>query len=140
MYLKTILIVEDSKFLCLANERALVRAGYGVVSASDGEAALSMARKHLPNLILLDMKLPKLEGVGVLRALRGEPLTASIPVIGLTSLAQKNAAKLLQEGAVAYFAKADLRLENGSEGLIGVVESVLGKLAKCETPALGPTA
>jgi CheY-like chemotaxis protein len=133
--LKTILLVEDSKFLCLANGRALVRAGYDVLSASDGEAALQMARQHLPNLILLDMMLPKLEGVGVLRALRREPLTAGIPVIVLTSLAQKNAARLLQEGAVAYFAKSDLMLEKGSEGLIHIVESVLGKRVQCESSA-----
>jgi CheY-like chemotaxis protein len=137
--LKTILLVEDSKFLRLANERALVKAGYGVVSVSDGEAAVQVARKHLPNLILLDMMLPKLEGVGVLRALRREPLTASIPVIVLTSLAQKNAARLLQEGAVAYFEKSDLLLERGSAGLIKVVESVFGRITKCE-PGLGPNA
>jgi CheY-like chemotaxis protein len=133
--LKTILLVEDSKFLCLANERALVRAGYRVVSVSDGEAALDMARKHVPDLILLDMMLPKLEGIGVLRALRGERLTSAIPVVVLTSLAQKNAARLLEEGAVAYFAKANLMLEKGSEGLIHIVESVLGKTSKCESPA-----
>lgn len=133
--LKTILLVEDSKLLCLANERALVRGGYRVVSVSDGEAALDMARKHLPDLILLDMMLPKLEGIGVLRALKGERLTANIPVVVLTSLAQKNAARLLEEGAVAYFAKADLTLEKGSVGLIHVVESILGKLPKCQSPA-----
>jgi twitching motility two-component system response regulator PilH len=133
--LKTILLVEDSRFLCLANERVLVRVGYEVISVPDGEAAVQMARKHLPDLILLDMMLPKLEGVAVLRALRKEPLTASIPVIVLTSLAQKNAARLLQEGAVAYFEKSDLMLEKGSESLIRVVESVLGKMTKCESRA-----
>src|SRR5450432_2496162 len=60
------------------------------VSAVDGEAALLMARERLPNLILLDMMLPKLDGLGVLRALKRDPETKSIPVIVLTGLGKTN--------------------------------------------------
>src|SRR5215470_11177294 len=128
--MKTILLVEDSRFLCLANERALSRAGYRVVTAADGEIALEMARKHLPDLVVLDMMLPKLEGLGVLRVLRRDPRTAGIPVIVLTSLAQRNEARLIGEGAVAYFAKSDLMFEKGSEEFIRAVENVLGTRSK----------
>ena len=68
-----ILLVEDSKFLRLATERSLTRAGYGVSTAIDGEQALQMAREQLPDLILLDMLLPKMTGPDVLLALKKDP-------------------------------------------------------------------
>jgi CheY-like chemotaxis protein len=111
----------------VASERALVKAGYDVVSAADGEAALSTARERIPNLILLDMMLPKLDGLGVLRALKRDPQTANIPVIVLTGLGKNNEWKLRKEGAAAYFTKSDSLLEDNSATLLHVVESVLGK-------------
>jgi len=70
-----ILLVEDSKFLRLATERALARAGYEMSSAADGEEALRLAREKLPDLILLDMLLPKVSGPDVLKALKKDALT-----------------------------------------------------------------
>ena len=122
-----ILLVEDSRFLRVANERALLRAGYSAISAADGEAALLMARERMPSLILLDMMLPKLDGIGVLRALKSDPQTADIPVIVLTGLGQQNEAKLINEGAAAYITKSDSLLDNNSDTLLQVVKSVLGK-------------
>src|SRR5580698_2450545 len=107
----TILLVEDSRFLRIASERALLKAGYGVVCASDGESALLTARERVPNLILLDMMLPKLDGLGVLRALKHDPQTADIPVIVLSGLGQQNEARLKKEGAAAYFKKSDSLLD-----------------------------
>jgi two-component system, cell cycle response regulator DivK len=128
-FVKTaILLVEDSRFLRIANERALVKAGYTVITAADGETALLMAREHLPNLILLDMMLPKIDGIGVLRALKSDPHTTDIPVIVLTGLGQQNEAKLLKEGAAAYLTKSDSLLDNNSETLLHIVDKVLGKL------------
>jgi DNA-binding response OmpR family regulator len=75
-----ILIVDDSHFLRLANTRALTHAGYEVISAADGEDGLRLAREHKPELVILDLMLPKLPGQMVLRTLRSEPETASIPV------------------------------------------------------------
>jgi CheY-like chemotaxis protein len=57
-----VLLIEDSKFLRLATERALTRAGYEVSTASDGEGALQTAREKHPDVILLDMLLPKMSG------------------------------------------------------------------------------
>lgn len=96
--MKTILLVE---FLRLMNERALVRAGYSGVTAVDGEQAVRMAFGRLPDLIILDMLLPKLTGPRVLRSLRTNRLTASVPVVVLSSLPQSNETRLKKEGATA---------------------------------------
>jgi CheY-like chemotaxis protein len=129
-----ILLVEDSRFLRVANERLLVKAGYSVITAADGEAALVMTQQHMPNLILLDMMLPKLDGIGVLRALKCDPRTTDIPVIVLTGLGQQNAAKLIKEGAAAYFVKLDSLLDSNSDSLIQVIEKVLGRRQSGEAP------
>jgi len=78
-----ILLVDDSKFLRLATERALAKAGYDVVTASDGEQALETARACKPDVILLDMLLPKMTGPDVLKALKKDPETAGIAVVCL---------------------------------------------------------
>ena len=123
--MKSILLVEDSRFLRLASERVLVRAGYDVVSTGDGEEALEMVRQRLPDLILLDMSLPKVGGPEILRTLKGNPATANVPVVVLSSLPQKNAEKLIQEGATAYFEKSKLELDKNSSALLQVVGDAL---------------
>lgn len=123
-----ILLVDDSKFLRLATERALTRAGYEVISASDGDQALDLARKQQPNLILLDMLLPKMTGPDVLKALKQDPLTAKIPVVGFSSLSQKNASRLQQDGAFAYLEKSDLCLEKGYERLLSAIGDLVREL------------
>ena len=123
--LKSILLVDDSRFMRQANEKVLARAGYTVVTASDGEIALETARARIPDLILLDMLLPKLGGQEVLQALRSDPLTATIPVVVLSSLPQKNAARLLKEGATAYFEKSKVDLDRNAESLLQIVKKTL---------------
>jgi CheY-like chemotaxis protein len=120
-----ILLVDDSKFLRMANERALCRAGYVVSTAADGEEALKVANEKHPDVILLDMMLPKMSGPDVLRALKENSATADIPVIVLTSLSQKNEDKLIEEGAAAYFEKSTLELDKSSDRLLTAVETVL---------------
>jgi CheY-like chemotaxis protein len=125
-----VLLVEDSKFLRIATERALSKAGYGVSTASDGEEALQLAKDQLPDIILLDMMLPKISGPAVLKALKENPATRHIPVIVLTSLSQKNEEKLLSEGAAAYFEKSTLELDKNSKRLETVIQTVLGRAAR----------
>jgi two-component system, cell cycle response regulator DivK len=135
----TILLVEDSRFLRTINERALSKAGYKVITAADGEEGLLISTTRVPDLIVLDMLLPKLSGPEVLRALRKNPITSAIPVIVLTSLAQKNETKLRLEGAMAYFEKSKLDLEKHPEFLVEAVTKTLGNTppacseAICET-------
>jgi CheY-like chemotaxis protein len=123
--LESILLVDDSQFMRRANERSLTRAGYKVVGVGDGEEALRVADAMVPDLIVLDMLLPKLGGAEVLRALRTNSTTSAIPIVVLSSLPQKNAAKLLKEGAAAYFDKSSLGLDNKLKSLVQIVKSVL---------------
>jgi len=88
-----ILLVENSRFLRIAMERALARAGYKVVSAEDGLQAIELAGKERPNLILLDMLLPKMGGQEVLAALKKNPSTAGIGVVACTGLSKCHAAE-----------------------------------------------
>jgi CheY-like chemotaxis protein len=120
-----VLLVDDSKFLRMANEHALSKAGYQVSTAADGEEALRVANDKLPDIILLDMMLPKISGPEVLKALKANPATKDIPVIVLTSLSQKNEEKLLHEGAAAYLEKSTLELDKNSNRLAAAIETVL---------------
>jgi CheY-like chemotaxis protein len=118
-----ILLVEDSKFLRIATERALARAGYAVSSAIDAE-------DKLPDLILLDMLLPKKSGPDVLIALKKNPLTKSIPVVVMTGMSQKNAERLRQDGAYGFLEKSDLALEQGPEKLLTAVRDIFKKISE----------
>jgi CheY-like chemotaxis protein len=127
--LRSILLVDDSRFMRIVNEKALAKAGYRVVTASDGEEALRIAHAAKPDIIVLDLLLPKLGGPEVLRALKNDPSTASIPVVVLSSLSQRNEAKLMEEGAVAYFEKSRLDLDQNAETLVEMVKNTLDGVA-----------
>ncbi len=115
-----ILLVEDSKLLRKATGRALTRAGYELSFAADGDEALLMANEERPDLILLDMMLPKMSGLEVLKALKKEPATEAIPVVVLTGLSQANAERLRGDGAFDFLAKADLALDRGCRAPCGL--------------------
>ena len=120
-----ILVIEDSRMLRLAMERSLSKAGYEVTSIGDGQQGLDMAQSMHPDLILLDMMLPTLEGTGVLRQLRNNPGTKLIPVVVLSGLSQKNEQKLKTAGATAYFEKSKLDLDHNSSALVHLVQELL---------------
>src|ERR671924_2147110 len=82
-----ILIVDDSKFLRKAVSTLLKSRGYSVCEAADGETALATAAQEQPDVILLDMILPKISGTDVLRRLRRDASTTAIPVVMLTGIA-----------------------------------------------------
>jgi CheY-like chemotaxis protein len=124
----TILLVEDSKFLRIATERALTKAGYKVTCAADGDEALALATSTLPDLVVLDMMLPKLSGPEVLLALKKNDLTAHIPVLVLSSLSKKNADTLVHDGAAAFLEKGPL-LENPSLLLKAIKAALATKIA-----------
>jgi CheY-like chemotaxis protein len=134
---QTVLLIEDSKFLRIANQHILVKAGYNVVSGGDGHEALHLAGQCHPDVILLDMMLPKLSGLEVLRTLKQDPATAHIPVIILTGLSQKNEASLRRDGASGFVEK-DTVLQN-SRLLLDAIEGVLRKQVSADrcNPVVG---
>ena len=81
-----VLIVEDSRFLRISNESALQKAGYEVITAADAEEGLRLALERKPDLVIIDLMLPKLPGYEVLRELRKRPETATMPVMIVSSL------------------------------------------------------
>jgi DNA-binding response OmpR family regulator len=96
-------------------ERILNKAGYDMIHAADGDMALSMAREQHPDLILLDLMLPKVSGHDVLKTLKQDAATQKIPVIILSGLSQNNEIKLRKDGAALYFEKSQL-LDSKSGG------------------------
>jgi CheY-like chemotaxis protein len=117
-----ILLAEDDRFLRKAAEASLRRKGYEVVPAADGEEAVRLARTESPDLILLDLIMPKLQGFEVLRALKADPATAAIPVIVLSNLSQdRDVQQAIEGGAASYFVKANLSLQE----LVQKVEETL---------------
>jgi len=123
-----ILLVEDSKPIRRENEMALHKAGYEVICAEDGESALTMAQEEQPDLILLDMILPKLSGPDVLKHLKSEAGTAEIPVVVLSSLSGKNREKLLEAGAEEYLEKNELMPERGANLLPNALENIICRI------------
>ena len=124
----TVLLIDDSKFLRRANELSLTKAGHQIVTASDGEEGLRLAREKKPDIIVLDMMLPKLGGAQLLQLLKGDPLTAKIPVIVLSSLPQKNELKLIADGAAAYLEKSSLALDQCSSELSRAITKILSSV------------
>jgi CheY-like chemotaxis protein len=123
---RRILLAEDDRFLRKAAEATLRRHGFEVLAAVDGEDALRRAREEPPDLILLDLIMPKLNGFEVLRELKQDVPTASIPVIVLSNLGQEgDVQQAMEGGAVAYCVKANLSLEE----LVRRVEEALANRA-----------
>ena len=102
----TILLVEDNEMNrdCLA--RLLARRGYGVVCAEDGEAALEQAQSSVPDLIIMDISLPGMDGYQATRALRALKATQKVPIIALTAHAlASDRDKAFQAGCSGYATK-----------------------------------
>lgn len=109
---KKILFVEDEPALHKTLGEFLKQEGYEVKDAMDGEQGLKMAKEEKPDLVLLDLVLPKLHGFEVLKAMKEDPETEDIPVIVLTNLeATADIEKALEMGATTYLVKATYALE-----------------------------
>jgi CheY-like chemotaxis protein len=102
-----ILVVEDDKFLRELMSQKLVNEGYEIVQAFDGEEGIKMAKKEMPDLILLDLILPGVDGFGALTEIKNDPETSKIPIIILSNLGQKeDIERGLSLGAVDFLIKA----------------------------------
>lgn len=106
MKIKKILLVDDEKSIHSYLRRKLSKLGYSVYIAEDGEEALSQAFSLLPDLVLLDIKLPKLNGIEVCKRLKSDDGTKNIPVLMLSAKAQSEEIEEgMRAGADKYLCK-----------------------------------
>jgi len=103
---KTILIVEDEPKNMKLLRDLLQRFGYEILEASDGEEGVISARKKIPNLILMDIMMPKMDGLEATRIIKANTQTKQIPIIALTSYAMKgDRERTIEAGCDGYIAK-----------------------------------
>lgn len=119
---RRILVVEDEESLLKLESILLTSKGYDVTGVGDGTAALREVAVNRPDLVILDIMLPEIDGFEVCRRIKGDPATAAIPVVMLT--AKKNSqdfARGVQVGADAYVTKPfkSARVIEVIEGLLG---------------------
>jgi DNA-binding response OmpR family regulator len=113
-----VLFVEDDPSVAQMYKLKLELDGYAVEVASDGERALEVARNDPPEIIFLDIRLPKLDGFGVLEALRNDAKTARLPVVILSNYSQKQLIERgLHLGALDYLIKTQTTPARLSSGL-----------------------
>jgi CheY-like chemotaxis protein len=126
-----IVVADDDRMFRKVAETTLRRQGYDVATASDGEEALQLIRSERPDMIVLDLIMPKLQGFDVLQTLKQDTLTSAIPVIVLSSLTQEqDKQEALDLGAVAYFNKTTFSMSE----LVKQVERTLAKgQAPCQS-------
>jgi two-component system, OmpR family, phosphate regulon response regulator PhoB len=118
-----ILLAEDDRFLQKAAGAKLRQEGFTVLTAADGEEALRVARTEAPDLVLLDLIMPKLQGFEVLRRLKEDAATVHIPIIVLSNLGQESDVKrATQLGATDYLIKANLSLAELARRVAGVLQ------------------
>jgi DNA-binding response OmpR family regulator len=121
-----ILIVEDEEILLTALSEELKQEGFQVFGAKDGVEGVEMAQSEKPDLILLDLVMPRLDGIGALKQMKDTPEIKDIPVVILTNLSDYDKiSDALSLGAMDYLVKANYRLEE----LVNKIKTVLERQA-----------
>jgi DNA-binding response OmpR family regulator len=121
-----ILIVEDEEILLTALSEELKQEGFQVVGAKDGVEGVEMAKSEKPDLILLDLVMPRLDGIGALKEMKADEAIKAIPVVILTNLSDYDKiSDALSLGAMDYLVKANYRLEE----LVNKIKTVLERKA-----------
>jgi two-component system alkaline phosphatase synthesis response regulator PhoP len=126
-----ILVVEDEEILLTALSEELKQEGFNVIGAHDGIEGVEMAMSEKPSIILLDLVMPRLDGIGALKQIKENDATRDIPVVILTNLSDYDkVSDALSLGAMDYLVKANYRLEE----LVTKIKSILDR-KQAETPA-----
>ena len=122
---KTILLVDDDPFIIRMYQVKLQNDGYKVNTASNGGEALLQIMKEKPDIVLLDVMMPKMNGVETLKALKKDSKTKEIPVIILTNLGdnQKDVESAKKLGALDYLVKSEVDLKQLSERVKRAIET-----------------
>lgn len=136
--MSTIVLIEDDQFLGGLIAEKLTKEGYRVVHAFDGKEGLAKTKEERPELVLLDIILPGIDGFEVIQKLKEDPQTNAIPVVMLTNLGQReDVERAMALGATDYIIKAHFTPNE----IIEKVASVVGKPAPASPPpASTPTA
>jgi DNA-binding response OmpR family regulator len=118
-----ILIAEDEPSIMESLDFILRRAGWSIVAVTDGDAALAAVRRHEPRLVVLDVMLPKRSGFEVLKQIRADSLTRSLPVLILTAKGQQQDRRIAEElGADRFVTKPYANAD-----VVDAVRSLLGE-------------
>ena len=118
-----VLVIEDDKFLRDLMIQKLTKEGFSVREALDGEEGLKIAVEDPPDLILLDLILPRIDGFGVLEKMKGEPKLAGKPVLVLSNLGQKeDVTRALSLGAADFLIKSNFTLSEVVEKIKTIVK------------------
>lgn len=126
-----ILIVEDDPLIAQLYETAFRFDGYDVATAADGEKGLAEVKSWQPTLVLLDIMMPKKNGLEVLEAMKTDDQTKHIPVVILTNLSEHNDAEAaLSRGAVKYIVKA----EHTPKQITELVKEILSAYTRYDLP------
>ena len=128
--MKTILIADDEEPLRRLVQTTLESAEVRILQAADGEAALELARRERPDLIVLDVMMPRRTGLEVARALRQDPATATFPILMLTGLGQeKDREEVLALGVSGYLVKpfSPLELMKRVQEVLAIAETAENK-------------
>jgi len=128
-----ILIVEDDPLMSRMYQKIFTFEGFETILAGDGEQGLEMIKKEKPNLILLDIMMPKMNGLQVLEKIKLDPETKAIPVVMLTNLAgQQDAETALTKGAVKYIVKS----EYDPKQVTNMVKEILAGYTRDQVPTV----
>jgi two-component system, cell cycle response regulator DivK len=125
-----ILLVEDDEMNRDMLSRRLMKRGYDVVIATDGQQGVELAGQAAPQIILMDMSLPIMDGWEATRALKAEPTTRGIPVIALTAHAMSGDEERAREAGCDDFDTKPVELTR----LLGKIEALIGPLEGPVTP------
>jgi len=121
---KKILIIDDEESIVKVLREHFKGEGYKVIVAFDGQEGLEKAQKVKPDIILLDIIMPKLDGISTLKGLKGNSETQAIPVIILTNLETSNGiSESLRKGSTDYLIKTDYTLEQLTEKVEQVLKN-----------------
>jgi CheY-like chemotaxis protein len=126
-----ILVVEDDPLMSRMYQKIFSFEGYEVEMAGDGEEGVEKVRSTKPTLVLMDIMMPKMNGLQALEKLKADPETKAIPVVMLTNLAgQQDAETALSKGAIKYIIKSEFEPKQ----VVNMVKEILAGYTRNEVP------
>lgn len=130
-----VLIIEDDPLVSRMYQTVFKFEGFDVAMARDGEEGLKLLKEFQPTMILLDIMMPKMTGIDVLKEVKGDPKTKSIPVVVLTNLSgMEDVEKAIELGAVKFIIKS----ENKPKEVVEQVREILKGYTRSEIPKAAP--